>query len=336
MISMQSNQSVISPIATRQIVRLVSGSALLAAAVLALSGCGSDAPDTDPVAIRVGEREVRISEVQAEFDSLKANSSPLAADGERFMENYVERLAALERARALKLDQDIELKRQAENLLIGRLKQVEVEDKLAALEVTDEELQAYYQANISDYSTPAQVRVALLFLEASKHLSPEARDAIRSKMDEGRTRALDLPAETRGFGADAMTYSDEATSRFKGGDIGWLQDGATRYRWPEVVVAAAFSLEAGAISEVLETDEGFYLIKQLDARAAQVRPLGARVASSLKTKLLRQKKVELEQALKAEWKSQSDVELNAAAIAEIDFTNRPQDSETTPEFSAVR
>jgi parvulin-like peptidyl-prolyl isomerase len=333
---MQSNLSVICLIATRQTVRLVSGSALLVVAVLAFSGCGSDTPDTDPVAIRVGEREVRISEVQAEFDSLKANGSPLTKDGERFMENYVERLAALERARALKLDQDIELKRQAENLLIGRLKQVEVEDQLAALEVTDEELQDYYQANISDYSTPAQVRVALLYLEASKHLSDEARNGIRSKMEEGRSRALDLPAETRGFGADAMVYSDEATSRFKGGDIGWLQDGAARYRWPEVVVETAFNLDAGAISEVLETDAGFYLIKQLDSRASQVRPLGARVASSLKTKLLRQKKTEFERALKAQWEAQSDVELIAAAIAEIDFTNRPQDSETTPEFSAVR
>jgi foldase protein PrsA len=133
-----------------------------------------------------------------------------------------------------------------------------------------------------------------------------------------------------------MVYSDEATSRFKGGDIGWLQDGAARYRWPEVVVETAFNLDAGAISEVLETDAGFYLIKQLDSRASQVRPLGARVASSLKTKLLRQKKTEFERALKAQWEAQSDVELIAAAIAEIDFTNRPQDSETTPEFSAVR
>lgn len=336
MISMQPTKSVISSLSECRIFSLVSSCALLAGAVFALSGCGSDASDADPVAIRIGEREVRMSEVQAEFDSLQANGSPLATDRERFMQNYVERLAALERARTLKLDQDIELKRQAENLLIGRLKQVEIEDKLAAVVVTDEELQAYYQANIKDFSTPAQLRLALLFLEAPQHLSDEARREIRAKMEVGRIRAFELPADVRGFGADAMIYSDEATSRFKGGDVGWLHEGATRYRWPEVVVAAAFDLDQnGALSDVIETQDGFYLLKKLDARAAQVRPLGARVESSLRTRLLREKRAALAQTLKADWEAQSAVELNDEVIAEIDFTNRSQDTETTTEFSAV-
>lgn len=333
---METAKSTTRSLTEHRIYALVSGGALLAGMVLALSGCGSEPAETDPVAIQVGEREVRLSEVQAELDNLQASGSPLAMDRERFMENYIERLTALERARSLELDKDIELRRQAENLLIGRLKKIEIEDKLAALELTDAEVQAYYEANLDAYRTPAQVRSALLYLSAPKHLSEEARAAVRLKIEEARTRALELPAEVRGFGADAMTYSEEATSRFKGGDIGWLQDGATRYRWPEAVVAAAFGLKQnGALSEVIETEDGFYLIKKLDSREAHVRPLGARVESSLKTKLLREKRAELAETLKAQWEAQSTVELNDEVIAEIDFTNRTQDPETTPEFSAV-
>lgn len=319
-----------------QFSRRIEGAIPVALLALVLCGCGPKDAEIDPVAIRVGEREVRLSEIQAEFDALKVNGSPLAADRERFMESYVERLAALERARELGLHEDIELRRQAENLLIGRLKQIEVHDKLEAVEVREDEVQAYYEAHLDTYRTPAQVRLALLYLETPKHMSAEARDTVRTKMEEARQRAQDLPSDVRGFGADAMTYSEEATSRFKGGDIGWLQDGAVRYRWPDAVVRAGFALDAvDSLSEVIETEDGFYLLKKLDGRESSLRPLGARVESSLKTDMLREKRAKLAEQLQARWDAQSSVELYDEVIAEIDFSNRPQGSEPATEFTAV-
>ncbi len=319
-----------------RVVRLASLCALLAGSALSFSGCGSEPEVSDPVAIRVGEREVRQSEIQAELDALAANGSPLAADRTRFMESYVERLAALERARELGLHEDVELRRQSENLLIGRLRQIEIEDKLNALVVSDDEVTAYYEANLDTYLTPARVRLALLYLETPKHMSEEARQTVRAKMEEARARALDLPADTRGFGADAMTYSEEATSRFKGGDIGWLMDGAARYRWPDAVVQTGFGLgEFNALSDVIETEDGFYLLKKLDGREATLRPLGSRVESSLKSQLLREKRAEFAQALKAQWEAQSSVELNDEVIAELDFSDTSTAPKTDTEFSAV-
>lgn len=317
---MENSKSTLRSLTERQIFALVSGGALLAGAVLALSGCGSEPTEpteTDPVAIQVGEREVRLSELQAQVDFSLENGGLRGVDKARFIELYTERLVALENAYAAGVDQDIELQRQWENLLIGRFKKNQLNTALAAVSVTDEEVAAYYQANLDQYSKPAQVRLALLYLE--KHGDDVV--AFRARMEEGGRLAAELPAGTRGFGALAMNYSEHATSRFKGGDIGWLQAGQSQYSLPKEIIEQGFALdEKGALSPVIETDEGFYLLMQLDAREPVVRPLEGRLTASLQNILLKQKRAEIEAELESEWAASAVPVLQAEVIDQIKFT----------------
>jgi len=297
--------------------------------VLLLSSCKPSEPITkvvvevdqnDPVAITVGEREVRLSELQADVDFLHQKRIPSAASREAFLESCVERLVALEKARELELDQDIELRRQWENLLIGRLKKTALDTKLVDLTATDDEIKAYYERNKASYSKPAQVHLALLFLGAPKHSDEDARQAIRQRMDEARALATELADGARGFGAHAMTYSEEATSRFKGGDIGWMQAGEAKYRWPAVVVETGFALaEKGDLSDVIATDEGFYLLKKLDSREAVVRSLDGRLRSSLENALLKEKRMAIQSGLQDGWKASFPVTANDEVLSNLKF-----------------
>jgi len=287
----------------------------------------------DPVAIQVGKREVRLSELQAEVDFLQQKHNPVAASREAFLEPCVDRLIALEKARALGLEQDMELRRQWENLLIGRLKEKEIDSKLAELNVTDDDVQAYYKRNIETYARPAQIQLALLFLKVSEHSDQAARETVRLRMEEARAMAAALPAGTHGFGAEAMTYSEEATSRFKGGDIGWLQAGASAYRWPDAVVKAGFALkEKGAVSEVIATDDGFYLLKKLDSREAAVRALEGRLHATLKNALLKENRSALEAQLKDSWNAESATTLHEEVISKLKFHSTPDKPEATKPF----
>ena len=81
----------------------------------------------------VGGREIRLSELQAELDFLHQKHNPAAASREAFLESCVERQVALQKARELGLEQDMELRRQWENLLIGRLKQTQLDAKIFKL-----------------------------------------------------------------------------------------------------------------------------------------------------------------------------------------------------------
>ncbi len=299
----------------------------LAAIALLLASCKKPEPEApsesvvpDPVAMKVGEREVRLSELQAEIDYLHQKRNPSALDRDAFLEPCIERLVALEKARELGLDQDMELRRQWENLLIGRLRQTELDAKVRELTVAEEDIRTYYERNIEAYSSPAQIRLALLFLSVPVRSDEAAREAVRRRMEEARESALELPSGSRGFGAQAMTYSEEATSRFKGGDIGWLKAGASSYRWPEAVVEAGFALrDNGTVSEVIAAEEGYYLLKKLDSREAVVRSLDGRMRASLENALLKEKRADMEAQLKSGWKAAAPITLHEEILSELTF-----------------
>jgi len=291
------------------------------ALALLWGGCSSDPEVTDPVVIEVGTRQVTLSELQAQIDSLKHSGSMLPEDSELFMERYIERQVAVAKAMELGLDKDPEFQRQWENLLIGRLEQKLVQTESVTLSVSSEEVAEYYQSQIASYTTPAQVHVALLFLPVQKYMDVSAREALKARLEKARELAMDLPADTRGFGAMASQYSEEGTSRFKGGDIGWLQAGAGSYRWPSVVIDSAFTLaENGARSEVIEADDGYYLLKLLGSRPEKIRALDASLEASIQKKLYHKKRAAVQVSVRKDWGDSVPVIRHSEYFSHLDLT----------------
>jgi len=291
------------------------------------TSCGSKkAPVSHgaPVAIQVGSQKLHLADLQADLDDLAKRRNPVAADASKFIPASVERLTALEQAHQLGLDKDRELRRQWENLLIGRLHEQELEKRLAELKVTDAEIEEFYQSKKSNYSRPAQLQLALLHLAVTRHTDETKRKEIRARLENARTLARELSPEVIGFGALAMEYSEEATSRFKGGDVGWLQAGASGYRWPDEVVNAAFALKAvGDISEVIEAKDGFYLLRKLDFREPAVQPLEGRFRSSIANAVLAQKREALEKELKKEWQEAHPATIDEKLIQQLQYKKSP-------------
>ena len=293
--------------------------ALLAAALI--SGCGNDAEvEVDPVVVQVGERSIHLSELQAQLDYWSESGSVLSSDPEVFMDRYVERAVALEKARALGLDQDPELRSQWESLLIGRLRTVELNKALASVVVTAEDVSEYYQDHLATYTTPRQIRLALLLLEVNAFMDQSAREQVKSRLIEAREQAQELPADTRGFGALASHYSEEGTSRFKGGDIGWLQAGLERSRWPAAVMKAAFALRSDApLSAVIETEDGYYLLKLLDERPEEIRALDETLRVSIEKKLFHQQRATIQADLSGLWAATVPVVRHTDTLSLLDF-----------------
>ena len=130
--------------------------------------------------------------------------------------------------------------------------------KLRALEdeevVSESEILQYYQEHQEDYSRPERVNVRQIFLQARVN-TPE-RDALRARLSQLREDLL--------AGADFATLAREhsqAPGREQGGTIGWQPRGDLI----EALETAAFSLEVGEISEVLESRFGLHLVR-VDAR----------------------------------------------------------------------
>ncbi|MBC7005598.1 peptidylprolyl isomerase [Photobacterium sp. BZF1] len=164
-------------------------------------------------------------------------------------------------------------------------------------EVTDEEAQAYYEQNPLQFTRPDQVKAAYIELSGtnlketlnvseddakayydenqSKYGSAEQRQAshilVQGKGSEAKTKAENLLAELNN-GADfaelAETSSDDTFSGKDGGKLDWFERGVMDPAFED----AAFALNKGEISGVVESDFGYHIIKLDDIKEPQVKP----------------------------------------------------------------
>lgn len=269
----------------------------------------------------VGERAITESDLRAEAAHRIERGRPVA-DKDALLRELVTRAALLERARRTGLGEDPEVRRELESLLIGKLWEREVGPQLRDLEVTPGEMRAAYEAALDEYTQPAKVRLALLFLPVRKGMSEARRAEQRARIEEARRRVIENPPPggrgpaARGFGALAIEYSDEATSRYRGGDIGWLEPGCFEYRWPRAVLEAGYAAAVGEVSDVIETADGLYLVKKTDAREPRVTPFGD-VRAAIRQRLLAEKQRRAGTAFRAESVRLAGVVTNAEALLAV-------------------
>lgn len=160
------------------------------------------------------------------------------------------------------------------------------EDLDNPVEVSEEELQAYYEAHRDEYQRPEQVRLNYVIVDrlqlaedvevddqalreayerraqdAERRVShimvtfgdDRSREEAQARLDEARER-LESGAE---FGEVAAEFSDDSSTAEAGGDLGIISRGFFGDAFEE----AAFNLSEGEVSAIVETDNGLHLIK---------------------------------------------------------------------------
>ncbi|TDI39721.1 MAG: peptidyl-prolyl cis-trans isomerase [Acidobacteria bacterium] len=132
---------------------------------------------------------------------------------------------------------------------------------MSAVTVTDREITRYYNENLTRFSSPEQVQASHILFKTS----PEVDEA------EIRAKAESVLAQAKG-GADfaelATEHSEDTTSA-NGGDLGFFGRGQMVPEFDQ----AAFTLPVGAISDLVETQYGFHIIKVTNKQEALTQPL---------------------------------------------------------------
>jgi peptidyl-prolyl cis-trans isomerase C len=120
------------------------------------------------------------------------------------------------------------------------------------LSVSDEELRSFYQENRSVFQQPEKVRARHILVkvdpETDKEMARKTIDAARDRLVKGED-----------FAAVAREVS-EGPSAPQGGDLGFFGRGQMVKPFEE----AAFSLETGEISPVVETRFGYHVLQVTD------------------------------------------------------------------------
>jgi peptidyl-prolyl cis-trans isomerase D len=151
---------------------------------------------------------------------------------------------------------------------------------LTQTQVTQQELQNYYDQHRDEYRVPEQVNVRHILIKTplpgpDGKVDQKAVDAARAKADD----VLKKVKAGDNFADLAKKYSDDPGSAKNGGSLSWIGKGRTVPEFEK----AAFSLPKGGTSDLVQSSYGFHIIhvddkqdahvKSLDDVKAQIEPL---------------------------------------------------------------
>ncbi len=146
----------------------------------------------------------------------------------------------------------------------------------SVLLVSPYEIERYYEENLDSYQQEERIRLRMIFMrhdQGDPKATPKILGEIRNKIAEGAS-----------FADMASVYHD-GSQRTTGGDWGWVEKSVLR----EDLAEEAFSLKVNDMSEVLDREEGCYLMLVEDHQSAAPRPLSEVRADIEKTLLAEEK-----------------------------------------------
>lgn len=247
---------------------------LVATLLLIVTAC----TDTDSLA-KVNGKNIS----QAEFEAyLKFKRIPLQDEErvERALDEYLRRaalVAAIDKTE--RLDSELleaELEEFRREMLISRYFDLHLRES-----VDDDSVRNYYVNNAPEYQSRS-AHAAHILLRVDNRMSESERQAQLTAAHEAysRIQAGDDFAEV------ARSHSQDTLSAEKGGDLGWLREGAVA---PEFS-SRLYSLEEGEVTEPFLTPFGFHIVKLIEGPRTITRPLEA-VSGDIRYQLRNQAKL---------------------------------------------
>jgi parvulin-like peptidyl-prolyl isomerase len=133
----------------------------------------------------------------------------------------------------------------------------------AAATVSNEEVHDFYVNNPDKFHVPESVKARHILLKVHPSANDETRNGVRERMN-GIVEQLANGAD---FSALAIKYSED-TSASDGGDLGYFQHGQMVKPFDD----AAFAMDVGETSGIVETVYGLHIIRLEDRQPPQVVP----------------------------------------------------------------
>lgn len=150
----------------------------------------------------------------------------------------------------------------------------------AGIKLNEDDLRTYYKENIARLAGKEERR-------ASHILIAVPQDAPAAEREKAKERAIQLLEEVRktpaSFAEVAKKLSSDTGSASQGGDLGFFARGAMVKPFED----AAFALQKGAISDVVESDFGYHVILLTDIKTPR-QPSFEELRSTLETDLKQQ------------------------------------------------
>lgn len=215
---------------------------LLAGSGLGMSGCG-ERPG-EPVVALVNGRAITQAEFDLRWDEISpATKSRYEKEGgkRQFLDELITKELLLQEARRRGLDQDETIRnkthRYKEQLILDELLKGKLQ---STIELTQEELTAYYATHAGELLDPLKANLSVMLLP-----NVYAAKDLESQIHRGGS-----------FAKFAQRYSIDEKTKGKAGDLGPYRKGLV----PPEVDDVIHTLKLGMVSAPIKTDNGYYLV----------------------------------------------------------------------------
>jgi EpsD family peptidyl-prolyl cis-trans isomerase len=234
--------------------------------VMTAVSCSRDGGDLEVntgIAARVGNTKISRDEVDERFEQLSEQQKD-DFKGKRgkaeFLDKLIEEEIIYLEAMSLGLQHDPEVKkvlRQAErNILVGEYFSKQIMEKI---DIPEEEVQAYYDGNLLEFTTRAIIKAQHTFTTS------------RKKAEEWKRRL----AEGENISKIAKEESEDELTAPQSGNLGYFNPGGyvkfvgRSLKWSEAVN----ELESQEISDIIEFEKGYSIVKVIEKNPERILPL---------------------------------------------------------------
>lgn len=132
---------------------------------------------------------------------------------------------------------------------------------IASMHVSDEEAKKFYEENAAKFQGDEERRASHILIAFGANKDPAAKAAAKKKIQDILAEVKKSPDK---FDALAKKYSQDPGSAEKGGDLGFVKRGLMVKPFED----ALFSMSPGSISEPVETEFGYHIIKLTEVKGA--------------------------------------------------------------------
>ncbi|HMO02373.1 MAG TPA: SurA N-terminal domain-containing protein [Oligoflexia bacterium] len=151
------------------------------------------------------------------------------------------------------------------------------------IEISDGDIELYYAENQDSFSLPAEAKVRVITLLFPKGEDPQQMAAVGEKAREAHAKAY----AGEDFADLVKIYSDDLKSRAKGGDLGWIKQGAANN--DKELEEAIFKLQAVGVAELIQNDTGYQIVKIEEFKPKETKPFASvkdQIAQKLRSEQL--------------------------------------------------
>ena len=226
------------------------------------------AAQEDSILGRAGDYVIKKSDVDRMLAYYSEETQRRLQENPAEMETLVKRMLEIkiiaDVAKKDKFDRQTQIKKQLAYVMDDFLsREYLAKVVMKNVTVSEADLKEFYTQNKEKLMVPEQVRARHILFKVDPASAEDEKNHAKARAEAILKRAK----AGEDFEKLAQAYSDDQTSKAKGGDLGYFAPG----RMVPEFEGAAFYTDPGQISDIVETKYGYHIIKVVDHKDARER-----------------------------------------------------------------